>query len=573
MGSELSLSIGQAFVALERRHHRSSMSVRVPAEHTLLEAKGASALISDSSSRNAIAKQAGDLSVRGFLADYYSTPDHWDVKTSATRVLRALNGWCYSQSGHVQNGSYMASLSAMVYRGREGHLFHMGDTLVFRLRGAEFEQLSRDHVTDLGGYRYPSRALGLDGNIDIDYVSVPLKQGDIFLFTTQAVRGTLMPSDYVQLIRADASDLNAACERLADAALSRAQARGYGGEPFCFQLVRVDHLPETEQDHPGRLYGDLPVPPELAPGERLDGLEVQEVLSRTAQSRVYRVRDIYSEREMVMKAPSPELSSRNSYLEHFLLQQWVVERVNSPFVARVMEASRPRRYLYYLMAYVDGERLTDWSRRHPQASLAQRLDIARQLGKAVQALHRRDLLHQQIHPDNILIDRHGQVVLADFSACRLREGDGHKHSRELARQLGLTEHSAPEYALDTDVGRRSDQYALASTVYWLLTGALPYELPPHELRSHTGLEQMAYRSARTYNPEISPALDEALRRALDPQRALRFRRLSEFLYALRDPVGERRERTSPRLLKEPVNFWQGVAGILLLLLVLSWLLR
>ena len=573
MGSELSLSIGQAFVAPDRRHHRSSMSVRVPAETTLLEAKGASALISDSSSRNAIAKQAGDLSVRGFLADYYSTPDHWDVKTSATRVLRALNGWCYSQSGHVQNGSYMASLSAMVYRGREGHLFHMGDTLVFRLRGAEFEQLSRDHVTDLGGYRYPSRALGLDGNIDIDYVSVPLKQGDIFLFTTQAVRGTLMPSDYVQLIRADASDLNAACERLADAALSRAQARGYGGEPFCFQLVRVDHLPETEQDHPGRLYGDLPVPPELAPGERLDGLEVQEVLSRTAQSRVYRVRDIYSEREMVMKAPSPELSSRNSYLEHFLLQQWVVERVNSPFVARVMESSRPRRYLYYLMAYVDGERLTDWSRRHPQASLAQRLDIARQLGKAVQALHRRDLLHQQIHPDNVLIDRHGQVVLADFSACRLREGDGHKHSRELARQLGLTEHSAPEYALDTDVGRRSDQYALASTVYWLLTGSLPYELPPHELRSHTGLEQMAYRSARTHNPEISPALDEALRRALDPQRALRFRRLSEFLYALRDPAGERRERTSPRLLKEPVNFWQGVAGILLLLLVLSWLLR
>lgn len=572
MGFELSLSVGQAFVAPERRHHRSSMSVRVPAESTLLGAKGASALISDSNSRNAIAKQAGDLSVRGFLADYYSTPDHWDVKTSATRVLRALNGWCYSQSGHVQHGSYMASLSAMVYRGHEGHLFHMGDTLVFRLRGAEFEQLSRDHVTDLGGYRYPSRALGMDGNIDIDYMSVPLKQGDIFLFTTQAVRGTLMPSDYVQIIRADASDLNAACERLASAAQSRAQARGYGGEQFCFQLVRIDHLPEAERDHPGRLYGDLPVPPELSPGERFDGLEIQEVLSRTAQSRVYRVRDTYSEREMVMKAPSPELSSRNSYLEHFLLQQWVVERVNSPFVARVMESSRPRRYLYYLMAYVEGERLSEWVRRHPQASLAQRLDIARQLGKAVQALHRRDLLHQQIHPDNVLIDIHGQVVLTDFSACRLREGDGHKRSRELARQLGLSEHSAPEYALDTGVGRRSDQYSLASTVYWLLTGELPFELPPHQLRSHTGLEQMLYRSARTFNPEIGPALDEALRRALDPQRALRFRRLSEFLYALRDPRGGDHGRKPSRLMGESAYFWQGVAGLLLLLLVLSWLL-
>ncbi|MFY0990350.1 protein kinase domain-containing protein [Halomonas sp. C05BenzN] len=571
---QLSLSYGQAFVAPDRRRHRSSMSVRVP-EQALLRAKGACAVISDSTSRNAIAKQAGDLSVRGFLADYFSTPDHWDVKTSATRVLRALNGWCYSQSQHLAEGSYVASLSAVVYRGREAHLFHMGDTLVFRLRGAEFEQLSRDHVTDLGGYRYPSRALGMDGSIDIDYMHMPIKQGDLFLFTTQVALGTLMPSEYVQLIRQDASDLDAACERLAEAAVARAQARGYGAEQFCFQLVRIDQLPDEEQDVPGRIYGDLPIPPELAPGERLDGLEVQAVLSRTAQSRVYRVRDVHTEREMVMKAPSPELSNRNAYLEHFLLQQWVVERVKSPFVVRIMEPSRPRRYLYYLMAYVEGETLIDWARRHPQASLVQRLDIANQLGKAVQALHHRDLLHQQIHPGNVLIDPHGQVVLTDFSACHLRDVDGHKRSRELVRQVGLTEHSAPEYALDDSVGRRSDQYSLASTVYWLLTGELPYALAPNRLRRHTDLEQLVYRSARTLNPEVTPALDDALRRALDPQRALRYRRMSEFLHALRQPLSAEREggRATPRMLREPAGFWQGVAGILLLLLVLSWLLR
>lgn len=564
----LSLSYGQAFVAPERRHHRSSMSVRL-AEGNALRLKGVCALISDSTWRNAIAKQAGDLSVRGFLADYYSTPDHWDVKTSATRVLRALNGWSYSQSGYIENGSYISSLSAMVLHGRSAHLFHMGDTLVFRLRGAEFEQLTRDHVTDLGGYRYPSRALGLDGNLDIDYMQMPLKQGDLFLFTTRAVRGTLMPSDYVQLIRADVSNLDAACERLAEAAQARAGERGYGAEQFCFQLLRVDRLPDEEPDQPERLYGDLPVPPELSVGDRFDGFDVIAVLSRTAQARIYRVRDIRSGNEMVMKAPSPELSSRNAYLEHFLLQQWVVDRVNSPFVAKVVAPSRPRQHLYFLMVYVDGETLTDWARRHPQASLAQRLDIARQIAKAVQALHRRDVLHQQIHPDNILIDLHGQVVLTDFSACHQREGDGHGKARELARQVGLNEHSAPEYALDTDVGRRSDQYSLASTIYWLLTGSLPYTQAPHQLRSHTGLEQMSYRSARTYNPEVSVELDDALRRALDPQRALRFRRLTEFMYMLRDP------RQMPRSngTRAPANFWQGIAGILLLLLVLSWLLK
>lgn len=569
--AQLLISYGQAFVAPDRRLHRSSMSVRFP-EAPLLSAKGGCAIISDSISRNTMAKQAGDLSVRGFLADYFSTPDHWDVKTSATRVLRALNSWCYSQSQHVKEGSFVSSMSVMVFRGREAHLFHMGDTLVFRLRGAEFEQLSRDHVTDLGGYRYPSRALGMDGSVDIDYTHIPLKQGDLFLFTTQGVRGTLLPSDYVRLIRQDASDLDAACERLANEAKQRAQERGYGGDQFCFQLVRIDELPEEVTEHPGQLYGDLPIPPELSPGERLDGLEVLAVLSRTAQSRVYRVRDVHSEREMVMKAPSPELSLRNAYLEHFLLQQWVVERVNSPFVVKVMEPSRPRRYLYYLMQHIEGETLRQWAERHPQASLTQRLDIANQLGKAVQALHHREIIHQQINPDNILIDPHGKLVLTDFSACHMRDGEGHRHSGELLRQIGFNEHTAPEYALADSVSRRSDQYSLASTTYWLLTGALPYTLTPNRLRSHTDLEELTYRSARTTNPEISPALDDALRRALDPQRALRFRRMSEFLHALRVPLGRATNRGEESR-QEPRRFWQGVAGILLLLLVLSWLLR
>nr|WP_299242754.1 bifunctional protein-serine/threonine kinase/phosphatase [uncultured Halomonas sp.] len=565
----LSLSYGQAFVAPESRHHRSSMSVSLP-EEDAMGSKGACAVISDSTWRNAIAKQAGDLSVRGFLADYYSTPAHWDIKTSVTRVLDALNSWSHGQSRHLPEGSYVSSLSILILHASEGHLFHMGDTLVFRLRGAEFEQLSCDHITELGGYRYPTRALGLDGKLDIDYRNVSLKQGDIFLFTTRAVSGTLMPSDYMQLIRIDVSNLDAACERLTAAARARAAERGYGAEQFCFQLVRIDRLPEENLD-PLQRYGGLPVPPEYAIGDHLDGLVVEAILARTAQSRVYRVRDTRDQREMVLKAPSPELSSRNAYLEHFLLQQWVVERINSPFVVKTVERSRPRRYLYYLMAFVKGITLTHWMRRYPRASLGQRLDIARQLVKGIQALHRREVLHQRIHPDNILIDIHGKVVLADFSACHRREGDGHRSARELARQVGLNEHSAPEYALDIDVGRRSDQYALASTIYWLLTGELPYALEARQLRSHTELEQMVYRSVRLRNPEVSLELDGALQRALDPQRALRFRRLSELFYSLRDPRKMAADSpTRKQALRAPAKHWQWIAGGLLLLLVLSW---
>ncbi len=569
--AQLLISYGQAYVAPDPRQQRSSMSVQVP-ETSLMHAKGGCAMISDSISRNAMAKQSGDLSVRAFLADYFATPDHWSVKKSATRVLSALNGWCYSQSRHLQAGSLVASVSAMVFRRQHAHLFHMGDTLVFRLRGAEFEQLSCDHITDLGGYRYPSRALGLDNSVDIDYTSIPLKQGDIFLFTTRAVRGTLLPSDYVRLIRQDASDLHAACDRLVAEATTRAQQRGYAVDQFCFQLVRIDELPEAQSSDPAPLYGELPIPPELTPGDCLDGLEVIEVLSRTAQSRVYRVRDQQTHAERVMKAPSPELSLRNAYLEHFLLQQRVVERIRSPFVVSVVEPSRARHYLYYLLSSLRGETLRQWAGRHPRATLAQRLEMAGQLGKAVQALHHREVLHQQINPDNIMVDEHGKLVLTNFSACHLRDANGHRQSGEILRPIGFTPHTAPEYALGDVIGHRSDQYGFASTVYWLLTGQLPYSrMTPDQLRSHTDLEALSYRSARSANPQITPVLDDILRRALDPQRALRFRRMSELLHALR----KRQDITPPDAARraDARRFWQGVAGILLLLLVLSWVLR
>lgn len=564
------LSFGQAFVAPDRRRHRSSMSVTLP-DAELLATRGACALISDSTSRNPLAKQAGDISVRGFIADYFATPDHWDIRLSANRVLRALNSWCFAQSRQVSDGGYVSSVSAMVYLGPEAHLFHVGDTRVFRLRGAEFEQITRDHVVDIGGYRYPSRALGMDECVDVDYACIPLNQGDIFLFTTQAVQGTLMPSDYVGLIRQGTSDLDAACERLAETARQRAQERGYGGDQFCFQLVRIDALSEAgSQQLPARIDEQWPVPPELGVGDMIDGLVVREVLSRTTHSRVYRVWDATTERDLVMKAPSPELS-RSAYLEHFRLQQSIVRSVNSPQVVALVEPSTPRHYLYYLMERVEGVSLSQWLHLHPEASLAQRLAMGYELGKAIQALHQCDLIHQQVHPDAVMVEEGGRVVLVDFSACHPRESDRQRRMRELLRRVGMTEHSAPEYALDDEVGRRSDQFSLASTLYWLLSGDLPYAQPMRDLVKHTDLERLEYHSLRCGSDDIPARLDDALRRALSAQREMRYRRLSEFLEELRD--AEQPLRKTRRRWLDQIRLWKGVAAGMLVLWGASWLLR
>ncbi|MCM2130845.1 bifunctional protein-serine/threonine kinase/phosphatase [Larsenimonas rhizosphaerae] len=571
------LSFGQAFVAADKRYHRSSMVVQIP-DGEMMASQGACALISDSTSRNAIARQAGDLSARGFLADYYSTPEHWDVKTAATRVLRALNGWCYSQSRFVKGGGYVSSLSAMVFQGTDAHLFHMGDTLVFRLRGAEFEQISRDHVTDIGGYRYPSRALGMDANIDIDYMTLPMKQGDIFLFTTQAVRGTLLPSDYVQQIRLSADSLDGACQQLARAAAARAGERGYDGQSFCFQLVRVDRLPESGSEGPDFRFGKLPVPPELVPGEQFEGYDIEVALSPGGKARVYRVRDVDTDRRFIFKSPSPGLALDDAYLAHFMLQQWVAERVSSPFIVRSVSPARPRRHLYYLMEDVEGEPLDQWMARHPEASLEQRLDIAQQICKAVHALHRKNILHQGICPENIMLDRHEGVVLIDFGACYFMEHDDQEGARALVYDIGMNPHHSPEYALKDNVSRRSDQFALASVIYWLVSGGLPYGESLNGLAGRSELDGLSYRPLALQQPSLPPVLDDTLRRALMPQKALRYRRLSELVYGLK--LARQAWHAGQELMEPPPQHvpagrrtetrWKIVAGISLLALIISW---
>lgn len=566
----LAVSIGQAYRALDHRSARSAMAVQMP-EDSLLATKGVAAAMADSTWRNVKAKQAGETCVRGFMADYFATPDNWDVKTSANRVLGALNGWLYAQSRQMVQGNYISSFSGLVLRGRSGHLFHMGDTLVFRLRGAEFEQLNREHTTLLGGYRYPSRALGMDPSLDIDFMEFSLKQGDIFLMTTQSVKGTLMPSDFVQLIRQYSQDLHQACDMILEKAIEKASARGYSSQNFCFQLVRVDQLPAETDNTLGEVYSSLPLPVELAEGEEVDGYRVTEVLSRSQTSRIYAVTDMSSGREMVLKAPAPQLSQRRDFLAHFIMQQWLLERVQSPYVAKAVDVSRPRSCLYFLMERVHGMPLEQWCAEHPQADLKTRLDLIEQLVKAVRALHRRDVLHQRLTPDNLLVDRQGMLKLIDFAVATVPSLPDLPAPLTLVRSAGLTPYSAPEYRLGREPGPRSDQFSIAAIAYEILCGHKPYAGQLESMQSKVDFTRLHYEPSFQHNPMIPAWMDGALRKALQPNPELRYRRLSEFIYDLKKPNPDfTAPADAPLLERNPLAFWKLLSALLLVLLLMTW---
>lgn len=564
--SELKVSYGQSYLAQNQQSARASIAVASPKD-SQLAVKGVAAVIADSTWRNVMAKQASEISVRGFIADYYSTPDNWNVKTSAKKVLSALNSWLFAQNSKLANGSYISSMSALLLRGQQAHLFHMGDTLVYRLRGADCQLLNIEHTTFLGGYRYPSRAMGMNPSLDIDYLNFSIRQGDLFLFTTQAVKGTLVPSDFVQLIGRFSEDLNLTCDEILKRAIEKASRRGYSSYNFCFQLLRVDQLPQIAEEALGEVYSNLPVPPELQSGDELDGYQVIKVLSRSATSRIYKVFDAATDRHLVLKAPSPQLARKKEFITHFIMQQWVVERVSSPYVARVVDLSRPRKQLYYLMEYVEGRTLEQWLIDNPDADIKVRVDLIEQITKAIRALHRREILHQNLTPQNIMVDRLGVIKLVDFAACGVVKMADLPPLLTLARRVGLTAYSAPEYRLGQEPNERADQFSIAALAFEMLTKKPPYAEQLEGLSSKVDFSNLDYVPSFQINPNLPVWIDLPLRKALQLNPELRYRRLSEFIYDIKKPRESLLNESTNEI--KPLNFWKGFAGFLLLLLLLS----
>lgn len=564
--NELKVSFGQSYLVQSQQSARASMAVVSP-QDSQLAIKGVAAVIADSTWRNAMAKQAGEISIRGFIADYYSTPDNWEIKTSAKRVLTALNSWLFSQSRYVNNGSYVSSMSALLLRGRQAHLLHIGDTLVYRLRGADCQLLNREHTTFLGGYRYPSRAMGMNPSLDIDYLNFSARQGDLFLFTTQAVKGTLGPSDFVQLIGQYSEDLDLACDEILKKAKEKASRRGYSSYNFCFQLLRVDQIPQEAEEGLGEAYSSLPVPVELQVGDELDGYQIVKVLSRSSTSRIYKAFDAATDCYLVLKAPSPQIARKKEFIAHFIMQQWVVERVSSPYVAKVINLSRPRTQLYYLMEYVEGRTLAEWLEDNPAADIKVRVDLIEQLTKAVRALHRREVLHQNLNLNNIMVDRLGVIRLVDFAACGVAKRVDLPPLSTLARRVGLTAYSAPEYRLGHEPNERADQFSVAAIAFELLTGQLPYAGQLEGLNSKVDFSNLEYQPVFKINSNLPVWMDLPLKKALQPNPELRYRRLSEFIYDLKKP--DVNQQLQPLVEQGSLTFWKGIAGFLLLLLLLS----
>lgn len=562
MAHELKVSIGQHSDKGRKESNQDFHGAMMPAQPTL-GSKGIVVALADGISSSSVSRVASESAVKGFLTDYYCTSDAWSVKTSAQRVIDATNSWLHSQTrrSHVEDADrgYVCTLNVVVLKGRTAHIFHIGDSRVYRVAGMAMEQLTDDHRVVLSSEQiYLGRALGMSPQVEIDYRPVQLEVGDLFLQATDGVCEHLDGRAVAAAIAANENDLDGAARAIVAEAFRR-------GSPdnLTVQLVRIDALPEGDAGESLGIGADLPLPPLLEPRQAFDGYRIVRTIHGSARSHAYLATDSESGETVVLKIPSIDLRADPANLKPFMMEEWIARRVNSGHVLRPQQHTRKRNFLYVVTEFVDGRTLRQWMIDNPRPDIETVRGIVEQIARGLRAFHRMEMLHQDLRPENVMIDKTGTVKIIDFGAVRVAGVAETERPADRGRIKGTAQYTAPEYFLGEGGTPSSDLFSLGVIAYEMLTGRLPYGARMATARSRAQQRSTPYAPAIDNESEIPAWIDATLRKAVHPDPNKRYGELSEFIYDLRHPnEAFLRASTAPLIERNPLAFWKGLSFVL-----------
>jgi serine/threonine protein phosphatase PrpC len=567
MTEQLCISAGQYSDKGRKESNQDFHGICVPKEPQL-SSKGIVIALADGISSSDVSQIAAQSAVGGFLEDYYCTSEAWSVRTSGERVLTATNSWLHSQTQQSQHRydkdrGYVCTFSGIILKSTTAHLFHVGDTRIYRLRTGQLEQLTEDHRLRVSSQEsYLARALGMDRKLDIDYQSLLVEVGDVFFLATDGVYEHVDAALIVSTLR-DSGDLEAAARTIVEAALERGST-----DNLTAQFVRVMSLPNPEANEMYRQLVELPFPPLPEARMDFDGYRIVREIKGSSRSHIYLAVDGETGESVVIKTPAVDMQQNPAALERFLMEEWIARRINSPHVLKPCRQTRQRNYIYVVTEYIEGQTLAQWMIDNPKPDLATVRGLIEQIARGLQAFHRLEMVYQDLKPDNIMIDATGTVKIIDFGATRVAGIMEVATPITQINLLGSVAYAAPEYFLGENGSPRSDIFSLGVLAYQMLSGKLPYGAQVAKSRTKAAQRKLVYQSVLNEEREIPVWIDDAIRKAVEPDPIARYEELSEFVFDLHHPNKDFLNKTRPPLIeRNPVIFWKSVSFVLLLAVI------
>jgi serine/threonine-protein kinase len=288
-------------------------------------------------------------------------------------------------------------------------------------------------------------------------------------------------------------------------------------------------------DEPSALRADLTAGPGV--GSRVGGYWLEEQIGAGGMAVVFRARDERLGRIVALKVMAPAMAASEMFRQRFIRESRAAAAVDDPHIIPVYEAGEAGGVLFIAIRFVNGGDVGSLLHREGQLPSARVVSIISPVASALDAAHAAGLVHRDVKPTNMLLDtrpgRPDHVYLSDFGLSK-----GVRSSRLTASGdfMGTPHYTAPEQIEGLAVDGRADQYALACTAFELLAGDVPFaesegwgtvlahiRKPPPTLTQH--------------RPDLSPAVDQVLARALAKAPRDRYASCQQFGDALREALG------------------------------------
>ena len=253
-----------------------------------------------------------------------------------------------------------------------------------------------------------------------------------------------------------------------------------------------------------------------------------EELGRGGMGRVYKVFDREIREKIALKLLRPEIAGDEKMIERFRNELKFARRITHKNICRMYDLNKEDETMFITMEYVSGEDLKSSVTRVGPLSAGKTIFIAKQICEGLAEAHKLDVVHRDLKPQNIMVDRAGNIRIMDFGIARSVQSKGITATGVM---IGTPEYMAPEQVEGKEIDQRTDIYSLGVILFELLTGTVPFEgdTPITVAIKHLREE---VPEPKTINPSIPDDMNKVVLKCLDKDREKRYRNVEELLAEL-----------------------------------------
>jgi len=274
-------------------------------------------------------------------------------------------------------------------------------------------------------------------------------------------------------------------------------------------------------------------------GQTISQYKILEKLGEGGMGEVFLAEDTKLKRKVALKFLSQEFTKNKDAVERFQREAQAAAALNHPNIVTIYDINEHKDQTYITMEYVEGQTLKEQITNH-QLPITKILDITTQICEGLSKAHEAGIVHRDIKPHNILIDKDGRVKILDFGLAKLK-GVG-QITRETST-IGTVHYMSPEQTLGKEVDHRTDIWSLGVILYEMLTGKLPFKGDYEQAVIYSILNEKP-ESVTGLNPEVPEDLDQIIFKMLSKKTSERYQNSNDIIVDLEKTIDASRTELS-----------------------------